>query len=365
MAVVLVIIGLLMAAAISFSNSQLALNRLASTKTKQEAIKNALIGFIARNNRLPCPAIPTKLPGEAGYGTEAATGCASVPGSGGVATGVVPWSSIGISDEGAQDGYYNRFTYQVTIAATALTTDTLPGLIGINTVHTSTPIALGSPAAGGNQSNDCGTGAGGNPCAAVAVVISHGDNGLGAYLTTGSRKALPGGTDEAENTDGDPNIVIKDSSNNTANPFDDIVLALSPNELLGPLQVNGNVKYPQAIVANQLQTITGLIVSEALRNRSADPAGSRTYPLTTPGSSPNYLVNLSATALPTNLTIDPWGSSLVYERFLTSISTTTDASSLAYSLRSIGPDRIYNTSDDSITYVYAAELKAKFNTYNW
>src|SRR5271170_1480669 len=56
MALVILIVSLLLGGILSYINAQLIQARIVSTSNKQQAIKAALINFIARNNRLPCPA---------------------------------------------------------------------------------------------------------------------------------------------------------------------------------------------------------------------------------------------------------------------------------------------------------------------
>ena len=242
MAVVLVIIGLLLVAGIGLGTTQIELSRITATKIKQEAIKNALISFIARNNRLPCPAVSTLAPNTVGYGMEAATpnNCTGTAKAGGVSTGIVPWENLGVSDDIASDGNYNRFTYQVALLATGLNSATISGLKGAVSVHTNAPTVLGASPSG-NQINVCTVG-NYNPCLGVVTIISHGTNGLGAYTSQGTQNTLPAaGTDEYENANADSKVVVKDYSNNASNPFDDIVMVIPASELLAPLTKNGSL----------------------------------------------------------------------------------------------------------------------------
>ena len=61
--------------------------------------------------------------------------------------------------------------------------------------------------------------------AAAFIVISHGENGLGAWLPSGRRKTTAGiPTHEAENTDGAPPFVDKAPSQAVGDEFDDLVI---------------------------------------------------------------------------------------------------------------------------------------------
>lgn len=360
MSVVLVIIGLLMVAAFSLGTSQLTLNRIATTKTKQDAVKNALMSFILRNNRLPCPAIATLTPGAVGYGVEAANAgvCSGTNVSGGVSTGVLPWSSLGLSDEGAQDAYYRRFTYQVTTAATGLNANTVAGMVGNISVHTGTPVVMGNSGIG-NQSNDCANGLTVNPCAAVAAIISHGADAFGSYNVDGVRSAMGGGSDEAENANDDGHVVVKDFSTNTANPFDDIVMALSPNDLLAPLIKDGGLKSAQARVGDLFEHIVGAIATYATTKRSANSPGARNYPLPPVGSAANTLINATSDSVN-----DPWGKPVRYTLTTSPIDSNYSLFS-AFTLTSAGPDGVFGSGDDLVRIVSVSEMQAIFSTYGW
>lgn len=349
LAIVLVIIGLLLTVALKAGISQIQSTRIATTKQKQDIIKLALMNFISSNNRLPCPAIAGLAPNTAGYGIEAlnkgvCTGTFNADGSvvigaatGTVVTGIVPWGSLALSDENATDGFYNRFTYQVAVAATNTTSttnrvaglNTISGLKGAISIHSGTPTVLGAPIAG-NQTNFCvpvGT------CSAVLVIVSHGSNGFGAYNANGGQNQLPTGADELENTNKDSKFVIKDFSDNPANPYDDMVFALTASDLLTPLTNHGSIQDYNAIINENISNIKNAIIADAVKNRSGT-SGSYSYPI------PNSIAALS---LPSNTSIDPWGVNYNYNSTIGSIDSGSAPSSTAFSVTSYGP----NMADDS------------------
>lgn len=107
---------------------------ISATRMKGEAIVTALMSFVARNHRLPCPAIATRAPNTAGYGVEAVcTNTTPVPG--GVRGGIVPWASLGLTNEQGSDAYHLRFTYFVREDETSRTTDTISAMRGNMTIH--------------------------------------------------------------------------------------------------------------------------------------------------------------------------------------------------------------------------------------
>jgi prepilin-type N-terminal cleavage/methylation domain-containing protein len=371
MAMVLAIIGLIMGAVLTLAAAQIQSSRLSSTQAKEDTIKKALQNFLVHSGRLPCPAVPTLAALSPGYGVEAATpgACTLVPSSGSgasaVVTGIVPWVTLGLTDDAAQDGYYNRFTYQVTLSATntvspaAVTTSgqqTVAGLKGAIAVHSGTPAILGLPPIG-NQINDCMPSGGTyNPCLAVVVIVSHGANGYGAYTSNGTQVALPpAGTDEYENANGDSTFVMKDFSTSATNPFDDVILPLTANDLLSPLAATGSIKDANSLLNAEFSNITAAITAYAVANRYGSP-GSYSYLL--PGS-------LAPLSLPATTAYDPWGNPIQYVRGTASVSSTTSSSGVAYTLTSYGPDGAAGGGDDVVVTVYVNQLQPAFSSAGW
>lgn len=278
--VVLIILAFALGAAMLVANATLEAAKVKATKTKQEAIKVALSNFIATQYRLPCPAVPTAAEGSAGYGLEAtnppnaAPTCPGVPNftvgpaSNRIARGVVPWTTLGLPDEGALDGYGHRFTYQVLRSQTdrRFTAATITNLTGNIVVYDT------RSGAGGNRINP--------NAPAVVAVISHGKNGWGGYLPiTGTQLTANGGDpDEDENTDNDLEIVDRPSSQANNDSFDDLVMWLSPQDLLGDLQRTGVIETQAAqtkTTLEQLEQIKNALVAYIAAD-NADPAGART-----------------------------------------------------------------------------------------
>ena len=107
MAVVVVIIAALLTLGLGALNAQLSSASYTTTKQRQAAIKDALIAYLGSNKRLPCPYAPTA-------GT-AITGLAPVACP---PFGIVPFATLGIAREVAQDGWGNFFSYEVFAQAT-------------------------------------------------------------------------------------------------------------------------------------------------------------------------------------------------------------------------------------------------------
>lgn len=377
---VVVIMAIIAGSVLALVSVQQARAKVSATQTKQEAIKQALINFIARNSRLPCPAVATLAQGAANYGVEAnasanpaCTGTTAIGAGVNVnVRGVVPWVTLGLADDAALDGYHHRFTYQVrrsqadANAMTAVTISTLSGNIDIR------------DASGGALIN--------NGNAAVAVLVSHGANGFGAYLPiTGTRLVpLPATADEAENTDNDTEYVQKTPSDAVANPFDDTVMWLSPNDLLAGLRKEGTVQSSTALVNEKFTAIRHALLAYATAD-TADPdgAGARVRGRRLPyadrmngtcggtlnngiadnacrvGNIPWSTLNLAQATI-----TDPWGNFIRYTlvnppvMVTSGMSQTTPAgNATAYTLNASGADGVLSTADDVTFSMTVAELR--------
>jgi hypothetical protein len=389
---VLFIGALLISGVAQYLTAQITAAKISATRSKQDAIKIALVSYISRNNQLPCPARADLPNGDPNNGRAVLTCTVSaagiiVSGAGptAVANGAVPWVSLGLSNESSIDGYSNRFTYQVFVDATSLTKDTIAGMKGAITIHNA------GPAAGANQTNDC-TPAGWtyNPCIAVVVIVSHGQNGAGAYNDTGTQLAPPAGADELENTNADNKFVVKTFSGATANPYDDIVMALTANDLLSPLTSGGGMQDSRAALSANFNVIKNALIANATRVGSylcvagscagTTNCGVSAAPPTpaTPCEVTQYTYTLPASAvasgvatLPSIATTDPWNIAIQYRQITPSITPLTNGSFKAFTLKSWGPNTVDDspsnpnacTGDDICMDVYVSEfqsLAAKF-----
>lgn len=355
MTIVFVIMSLVLTVGVSALTAQYETVRLSTTRKNQEIIQQALTNFIARNGRLPCPAVRGLAPGSAGYGVEAATPgtCTGTATSGVSVTGIVPFVSLGLNDDTASDGYLNRFTYQVVTSATSPTATgpggvQMPaGMRGYIAIHSGSPVAAGLAPAG-NQTNFCPLG-NYNPCAAVAVIVSHGKNGLGAFTPSGTRLPMPASADELANTDDDGAFVRRDQTEGGPNHFDDLLLALTANDLLDQLTKNGTVKDARAVLNATFDAMIGGTIAA-------------TVSAPTTGVSPNRCYYV---ALPSGSFFDPWGgpiptqaSAIFTPQICSSPPTsTTITTSIALSFISPGPDGTLSTADDITRSISVGELQ--------
>ena len=406
-AVVLVITGLALGTGLALLNARMAQAKVDTTKTRVEAIRQAMTIFVSQNYRLPCPAAPGLTRGLANYNIEQVTGasgsqiCTAASGltnniNGttplGVSRGTVPCVTLGLSEDTCTDGWSSRFTYFVQNSAIRMTVNNVSGMQGTMTVHKITPSAAATTTLGlsptGNQINACSTTAGDNNCnlAAVAMVISHGANRGGGFMPV-SATAVPsaGGaisTYELENTDNNIRFIQNDYIEQGVNAFDDVVLPITPRDVVFSLSQLGVVKLPAAFMAERFDLVKQTLLQSAYAN--ALPASTpRTLQLPAEsGTAAAYTflaANFPGCALPTTTLVlplpavvpalgagggilnDAWGNPIRYRRVTNSVAQG-DACSVPLLLLSYGPDGV-PSADDLAHYITKQDVNAFISKY--
>lgn len=180
LAIVLIIVGLLLASIIpslSAQNDQRSYNE--TVQILNEA-REALVGYASSHSAtdgkpyLPCPDTD-----DDGRENRSGTTCSS-------AEGRLPWSDLGI---GQRDSWNNRIRYRVHSAfsdsGTGFSLTSSPNLRVCAESTCTTTVATQLP----------------------VVLISHGKNGAGAFNSSGGTNDAPAGADELQNTNADANFV--------------------------------------------------------------------------------------------------------------------------------------------------------------
>ncbi len=371
LAMVIAIGGILLAGVISIGSAQLENARISRTQQKQEVIKTALINFMSRYKRLPCPSIATLSDNEPEYGKEAATegvctGTTRIQsGTQRNVRGIVPWKALGLTDDEGQDAFYRRFTYQVLLSQTVSGVVNGAGITGNIEVR---------DAPGGNLLNLNNL--------AAAVIVSHGNDGFGAYQSMTGRRmtlGLASADDTRENTNNNLVYVQKNYSDVEGDRFDDIVMWLNPYEINAKLVDIGVVLSPFLAVSQGSQKLSSirntLIAAMAADNQDPDGAGSRTLGRRIPfadctansdGTEDNNCVSgvvpWNSLGIAEAQVKDPWDNFIEYD--LTAIlavsgtsRTTPVAGTAQITLASIGIDNIRGTSDDISLTLDIGELR--------
>ncbi len=252
-AVVLGIVLIIISLGLTAISSQLSSASYSITKKRQDAIKEALIAYLGANKRLPCPFVPAGV---------AVTGIAPNQNAGPPPAcpqvfGAVPFATLGLAREVGEDGWGNLFSYGVYSVPVL---NSCPGA-GIDWANST---CFGAGKTGGLTVKDGTVVTSTNlATSVVAVVISHGVNGLGAWVAAqGTRNAPPLTCEEAQNAVGitwpascaaayTANVFYKGESQ--AN--DDVVAYLTATDLLQPLTKQGTILSATAQVNVDLQTL--------------------------------------------------------------------------------------------------------------
>lgn len=202
--------------------------RLSETRKIAEEVNRALTGwaamYLAEHNAgvtggkvsyLPCPDLTTALgsgtPNDGREDRDANGECLTQYGN-------LPWVDLGLGDT---DGWHNRFHYFVSEDFANQPTGAFEYPVALD------PQARICPAA-----TAC-TGAANT----LAVIVSHGRNGLGAITSANVAAAAPTSADELANTDSDADFVSRTATEagSTAGEFDDLVLGITREQLIGRL----------------------------------------------------------------------------------------------------------------------------------
>jgi len=219
MAIVLAIVGLLLAGLLPTLSGQMDQQRRNETEDQLNEIKEALIGYALINGRLPCPA------------TSASGGAESPVGGGTCSTqynGYLPAVTLGLSSidsEGfAIDPWGNRIRYAVTSTDSNAYTTSMSNT-GISNLSPDLVVCSTASA----SASDCSASTQRLTTTAPVVIYS-----TGAKLGTG--------TDESENPN--PNNTDNDRvfvSHTPNSEFDDIVVWLSNNVLINRMVTAGKL----------------------------------------------------------------------------------------------------------------------------
>lgn len=256
MAVVVVLMGMLMTMGLKILTATLNNSAHSETVMKQDRIKQALVAFMRSNGRLPCPDNPANNAAAGSYPAGSANGQeeAACTANAQAAYGVLPWVTLGLAREDAQDGWGNLFTYRVANAnGVQVNAGPVSPPLHRNSNHNWTrrtgvpaPFDIVSltpqSALGGFQTLQIADAAGTlESRTAVAVIVSHGSNGLGAWTIRAAAR-MPNGVG-SELTNSAANTLQFVKSPQTDNPvFDDVVAYLTPQDLLQPLLNEGSLR---------------------------------------------------------------------------------------------------------------------------
>jgi len=273
------------------------------------------------------------------------------------------------------DAWYRQFTYEVMLPATqddSFTSGTWPTQFDLQDES-------------GNDLNPPPAGNG------VVVIMSYGANGSGSFTTDGTQMPGPPVTAVTELANLDNDFVFSSAtySSDTANPFDDLVLILTEEQIVEPLAKRGVLKNKLTQVREKLERIdsalfsfmigdvydndgpptpppctcsgvactqTGCVRSVRRRLPFADTDDDGTEDTGTNGGVPYVGLNLANTDV-----IDPWRNQINYQisdpivanslepappPYNQGIFSVTPAANPVYTISSDGPDGTLGNADD-------------------
>lgn len=230
LAIVLFIVALLLGGLLAPLSVRLEQENRNKTQAELDGIREALYGFALAHGRLPCPDCPSTTTAGcgsaiAGDGLEDRTGavgaqsCATVEGN-------LPWATLGVQETDAWD---HHFDYRVT---PSFADD--PGLDTVSPPASCTSVTPGVSFALCSEGDiDVKDAVGGNDVATnvPAIVVSFGADG--------GVMPPPSHASEYENANRDQNFVLQTYSSDPNQPFDDMLVWLSPNVLMNRMVMAG------------------------------------------------------------------------------------------------------------------------------
>jgi hypothetical protein len=170
----------------------------------------------------------------------------------------------------------------VATAATGLTQQTVGGITGTITLHSAAPISLGLAGVGSqNQINACSTTPSETSCnrRGIVALVSHGENGLGGYLPTGTQLTFVASRQntsdpEYENADSDDALVSKDaisSIDDTVSMFDDKVVVWSAADIIKRVPITESVASADRVTNQKLNLVKMAIIGFAMKSTTVQP----------------------------------------------------------------------------------------------
>jgi prepilin-type N-terminal cleavage/methylation domain-containing protein len=266
LSIVILIISILAAGAISVSGIFLVGSKNKLTQQRIETIYKAIGIYLAKEHRLPCPAPINLSKSSLGYGVESGSvpvtnvfrDCDSVSGvynsnlvNSKVVYGMVPVNSLGLSDQMAEDGFGSKFSYIVHESLTIPNySDSSGGSDGFsyyddesNLAETITIYQLPST----NTITKI-----------VFAIISHGQNKLGSFNANSTIQNSTSGIDTQESYSALSNIsdigpgssatfgnnianndrVTFTSINSSSDSFDDVLFYKSRDEIISDFKLD-------------------------------------------------------------------------------------------------------------------------------
>ncbi len=281
MAIVLLILSIVLVMGLRSIGAQMTNRSYKETNNNMGMVKDALTTYLRENNRLPCPDLDFTSPDGRGDDDRDTSDDTTTLCNGNF--GIVPWQEIRLPRDLVLDGFGNFISYYVSTNGNATDID--------NWTVTKLPINGAYNQVAGNTGriivNDgeaTPNPIGGSPFA--IVLVSHGKNGDGAFTSKGIRNVLPvnsSNSNELANTPIVTNVTTQfvtrgytEDTSVSGGTFDDVVLALTSQDLLEPLIDSKAIISARGQVQKRAKEIQDIVVNQAITScltvLTGDPA---------------------------------------------------------------------------------------------
>lgn len=240
LSIVVLIVSFLIAGSLIVSKTATDSTKVKITQDRLNEIYKALTNYVARNKRLPCPALLTTVKGTSTYGDEAATPgtCTGLSSATAMSSfiylvyGMVPFKALGLDPEMAEDAWGTKISYITARAFTTVSTQySSTGFEGMKAMpapdkvgDTWDMIAIQGPA-GTTVVNH-----------AMITLISHGANKYNGWNATSGVQNPTGIADENSNSVTSFDRIFIAYSTNPS--FDDIVLFKTKIQIVRDAGIN-------------------------------------------------------------------------------------------------------------------------------
>jgi prepilin-type N-terminal cleavage/methylation domain-containing protein len=216
-AIVLIIMGVVIGAAMPSILQFRQQARLKETKERQELVVHAVAAYAVMNGRLPCPSDPEVSRGKMRKDCHTAE----------TAMGIVPYGSLGLSEAQAKDGFHRFMTYAVPVDSWSGPNRARDSNVCKLKPYPCLTLKYNDEVLYGENMTEV------NDFVAM-VLVSHGPGGQGAYTGVGENRLAIDGASDMERVNGDDKLTFQDAPYNLHEdkPFRHIVKWVTRNNLM-------------------------------------------------------------------------------------------------------------------------------------
>ncbi|SHG71465.1 prepilin-type N-terminal cleavage/methylation domain-containing protein [Massilia sp. CF038] len=266
MAIVVVIIGLAATMLIGLTSGMLDANRRKAVRVQLDTVDTALANFVAIHKRLPCPADGRLAVSAVNAGTELVTaGACSLANQ---THGVLPWVTLGLSENDVTDPWNGRMTYRVDPA--------LASTAGLMNMSNCDPAATGVTAPGGACSVPAASCTGSASCTSPTNFLA--GKGLDVWNGRNAAAGFAQRQNNRPNGSGAAYVVISHGTSRTGSYGNNGTLVSTAVSSINPDDELPNMAdQPLVLNATQLNVYRDAPLAELKQVRPTTPPGQAPY----------------------------------------------------------------------------------------